>query len=53
MHHTVMLVFATIWVAANIFLWSSKQSHLVLFWQSVGMAAIAFPAFYFYVTHRD
>jgi hypothetical protein len=53
MHHTIMLVLATTWVAANIFLWSLKQSHLALLWQSVGMAAIAYPAFYFYVTRRN
>jgi hypothetical protein len=53
MHHTVMLVFATIWVAANLFFWSLKQGHIALFFQSVGMAAIAYPAIYFYVTHRD
>jgi hypothetical protein len=28
-----------------------KQSHLTLLWQSFGMAAIFFPAFYWYVTH--
>jgi len=27
-----------------------KQSHLTLFWQSLGMAAVAYPAFYWYVT---
>jgi hypothetical protein len=52
MHHAVMLVLATGWVAGNFYLWSMKQSHLTLLWQSIGMAAIAYPALYFYVTRR-
>jgi hypothetical protein len=47
-----MLVLAIGWVVANFYLWSMKQSHLMLFWQSIGMAAIAYPALYFYVMRR-
>ena len=52
MHHAVMLVLAIVWVVGNFYLWSMKQSHLTLLWQSIGMAAIAYPALYFYVTRR-
>ena len=52
MHHALMLALAAMWVAANLFLWSLKQSHLALFWQSLGMSAIAYPAIYLYVTRR-
>ena len=52
MHQAVMLSLAVIWVAANFFLWSMKQSHVALFWESLGMSALAFPALYFYVTRR-
>ena len=47
-----MLVLAIGWVAGNFYLWSMKQSQLTLLWQSIGMAAIAYPALYFYVMHR-
>ena len=52
MHLPIMLLLVAVWVAGNFFLWSTKQSHLALFWQSIGMAAIAYPALYFYVTRR-
>ena len=52
MHHAVMLVLAIGWVVGNFYLWSMKQSQLTLFWQSIGMAAIAYPALYFYVMRR-
>ena len=52
MHHVVMLALVGVWIACNLYLWSMKQSHLALFWQSLGMAAIAYPALYFYVTLR-
>ena len=47
-----MLVFAIGWVVANFYLWSMKQSQLTLLCQSIGMAAIAYPALYFYVMRR-
>jgi hypothetical protein len=52
MHHGVMVALAVAWIACNFWLWSMKQSHLVLFLQSLGMAAIAYPALYFYVTRE-
>jgi hypothetical protein len=52
MHHAVMLALVAIWIACNFYLWSMKQSHLTLFWQSLGMAAVAYPALYVYVTWR-
>jgi len=51
MNHIVTLVLVTLWVVANFYLWSFKQSHLALFWQSLGMAAVAYPAFFWYVGH--
>jgi hypothetical protein len=52
MHCAGVLLLASIWIAANFFLWSLKQSHLALFLQSLGMGAIAYPALYYYVTRR-
>jgi hypothetical protein len=52
MGHIVMLVLAVIWIGSSFYLWSMKQSHLALFWQSLGMAAVAYPAFYWYVTRE-
>ena len=50
--HALVLAVAAIWIGCNFFLWSFKQSHLTLFWQSWGMAALAYPALYWYVTRR-
>ena len=47
-----MLVLAALWVACNFYLWSMKQSHEALLWQALGMAAIGYPALYWYVTRR-
>ena len=44
MHHIVMLALVIVWIACNFYLWSMKQSHFALFWQSLGVAAIAYPA---------
>ena len=44
-----MLVAAALWIAANFYLWSLKQSQFALFWQSLAMAALAYPALYRYV----
>jgi hypothetical protein len=52
MHHAVTLVLAAIWIPCNMYLWSMKQSHLTLFFQSLGMAAVAYPALYVYVTWK-
>ena len=52
MNHIVMLVLVAIWIGCNLYLWSMKQSHPTLFLQSLGMAAVAYPALYWYVTRR-
>jgi hypothetical protein len=52
MNHIVMLVLATCWVGSNIYLWSMKQSQLILVSQSLGMAAVGYPALYWYVARR-
>lgn len=53
MPHLAVLIFLTlIWVIGNFYLWSLKQDQLILFAQSLGMAAVAFPALYWYVTRR-
>jgi hypothetical protein len=46
------LVLAILWLAANLYLWSLKQEPVILFWQSLGMAAIAFPAMFLFVIRR-
>lgn len=48
----LMLALAVVWVGCNFYLWSLKQSQVALFWQSLGMAAIAYPALYRYVIRR-
>ena len=52
MHHALMLALVVVWVVTNLFLWSLKQSPVVLFWQSLGTSAIAYPMLYLYVTRR-
>jgi hypothetical protein len=52
MTHFIALALAMLWLAANLYLWSLKQEPLPLFWQSVGMAAIAFPAMFWFITRR-
>ena len=47
-----MFLLAVVWVASNLYLWSLKQSPVVLFTESLGMAAIGYPAFYWYVTRK-
>ena len=50
MNHVVMLVLAVIWIACNFYLWSMKQSQFTLLLESLGMAAIGYPALFWYVT---
>jgi hypothetical protein len=52
MTHFIALALATLWLCANLYLWSFRQEPLILFWQSVGMAAIAFPAMFWFITRR-
>lgn len=49
MHHVLAVTLAFLWIAANFYLWSLRQDPVVLFWESLGMAAVAFPAFGWYV----
>ncbi len=49
----IAIIFTAIWVACNFYLWSLKQDQLILFMESLGMSAIAFPAIYWYVTRRS
>jgi hypothetical protein len=52
MKHVVMLALASGWIAGNLYLWSMKQPQPTLFLESLGMAAVAYPSFYWYVTMR-
>jgi hypothetical protein len=52
MAHFIALALTLIWIAANFYLWSLRDEPLTLFWQSLGMAAIAFPAMFWFVTRR-
>ncbi len=51
MQHLLAVGLTTLWTAANVYLWSLAQEPHVLFWQSLGMATLAFPAFGWYVMH--
>ena len=53
MQHLLAVALALLWIAGNLYLWSLKQEPLVLFWQSLGMAAVAFPALGWYVTRPE
>jgi nitrogen fixation-related uncharacterized protein len=48
--HGVAISLTLVWVSCNFYLWSMKQDQLILLCQSLGMAAVAFPAMYWYVT---
>ena len=52
MHHVIALAVSALWVAANFYLWSLGQEQLTLFWQSLGSAAIGYPALMWYVTRE-
>ena len=52
MLHVVMLMLLALWVAGNFYLWSLRQSQELLLWESLGMAAMAYPALFWYVTRR-
>lgn len=51
-HILITIILTLAWVACNFYLWSLKQDQLILFLESLGMSAIAFPALYWYVTRR-
>ena len=48
MHH-ILVAFVTVWTSGNFFLWSLKQEPQVLFLESLAMAAIAYPAMFWFV----
>ena len=50
MANLVAVALALVWMAANLYLWSLKQDPEHLFWQSLGMAGIAFPALFWFVS---
>lgn len=49
MHH-IITAFVTVWTSGNFYLWSLKQEPQVLFLESLGMAAIAYPVMFWLVT---
>ncbi len=53
MSHVIACALTLVWVAANIGLWSLGQSHVALFWQALGMLAVAFPTLGWYVTRAQ
>jgi hypothetical protein len=50
--HGAAILLTLAWVSCNFYFWSMKQDQLILLCQSHGMAAVAFPAMYWYVTRR-
>ena len=49
MHHAVAIAGTLIWVGVNFFVWSLEQEPIVLFWQSLGLGSVMFPALFCYV----
>jgi hypothetical protein len=45
----VLIIFVIVWIAANIYLWSLEQEPVMMFLESLGMAAIMYPTLYWYV----
>jgi hypothetical protein len=45
----VALAGTLIWVGVNFFVWSWKQEQAVLFWESLGLGCVMFPALFWYV----
>ena len=39
-----------LFAAGNFYLWGMKQPPAILFWESMGLAAIVFPTLFWYVT---
>jgi len=53
MANLVAVTLALVWIAANFYLWSLEQDPLDLFWESLGMAGIAFPALFWFVIRTE
>jgi hypothetical protein len=49
MNHVMALAGTLIWVGVNFFVWSWTQEPAVLFWQSLGLGGVMFPALFWYV----
>ncbi len=49
MIHVFAALLVLCWIGFNVVLWSMKQSHDLLFLQSLGMTLIGYPALYWYV----
>jgi len=50
MRSVLVIIALLLWCLANVWLWSFKQTPIALLWQSLGMAAVGFPALFWYVT---
>ncbi len=50
MSQLAVLAATLLFVATNFYIWSFKQDQVWLFWESLGGAAFAFSAMFFYVT---
>ncbi|MGH6726635.1 MAG: hypothetical protein ACREB8_08845 [Pseudolabrys sp.] len=50
MAHHVLTVFVAAWTSGNFYLWSLKQEPQLLFLESLGMAAIAYPLVFWLIT---
>ena len=53
MTNVVGLALALLWITASLYLWSLRQEPVVLFWESMAMAAVAFPAMFWFVTRSS
>lgn len=49
MIHVFAALLVLCWIAVNVVLWSMKQSHDLLFLQSLAMTLIGYPPLYWYV----
>ena len=52
MSHVLAIAATALWIAANFYLWSLKQTQLTLFLQSLVLAAVSAPALWWYVTRK-
>jgi hypothetical protein len=50
MSHIAALAAIILFAAGNFYLWGLKQPPAILFWESMGIAAVVFPALFLYVT---
>ena len=49
MSRILVLAAIALFTAGNFYVWSLKQAPVVLFWESMGAAAIVFPVFFWFV----